>query len=197
MNKLGSVCVFSGGSMGNQPQFEEAAIAMGKELGRRRFGLVYGGGSGGLMGAVARAAQDAGSSVVGVIPEALTNHEMMREQIGEQIVVETLHERKAIMASLSDAFIILPGGFGTLDELFEMVIWLQLGLHDKPVGLLNVASFYDAMLDWLEHSIANGFIQPEHRGFIVVDDDPVRLIDRLERHQPPPGMGRRMGVDAA
>ena len=197
MNNLGSICIFCGSSMGNDPQFKTAAIAVGHELGHRRMGLVYGGGSVGLMGAVAKAGQEAGSSVVGVIPESLTSHEMMGEQIGEQIIVETMHERKAIMASLADAFIVLPGGFGTLDELFEMVIWEQLGLHDKPVGLLNIGGYYDAMLEWVDSSIASGFIQAAHRDLLVTETEPAALIDLLEGHRPPPGLGHWLSVDEA
>ncbi len=197
MNDIGSVCVFCGASMGNKPEFREAAVAVGKELGRRRLGLVYGGGSVGLMGAVARAAQEAGSSVVGVIPESLTSHEMMGEQIGEQIIVETIHERKAIMASLSDAFMVLPGGFGTLDELFEMVIWEQLGIHEKPLGLLNVKGYFDHMLAWVEHAVSNGFIRPEYRELIVISSDAFTLLERMEEHRPPPGLVHWLSVDEA
>ena len=196
MNDLGSACVFCGASMGAQPVYEEAAVALGRELGRRRVGLVYGGGSVGLMGALAHAAQESGCSVVGVIPESLTSREIMGARIGELIVVDTIHERKAIMASLSDAFVTLPGGFGALDELFEMVTWGQIGIHAKPVGLLNVGGYFDPLLQWVDHSIEQGFIRPHHQELIVVDAEPATLIDRLQNHTPPPGLAQRLSMDS-
>ena len=196
MNHLGSVCVFCGASMGGHPRYQEAAIALGQELGRRRMGLVYGGGSIGLMGALARAAQESGSSVVGVVPEMLAPGEIMGERIGELIVVDTIHERKAIMASLSDAFVTLPGGFGTLDELFEMVTWGQVGIHAKPVGLLNVGGYFDSLLQWVEHGIEQGFIRPHHQELIVIDTKPAALIERLQNHTPPPGIVQRLSIDS-
>ena len=138
MNELKTICVFCGGNAGARPTYIEKAVAFGKELAARKMTLVYGGGSVGLMGQVAHAALDHGSAVVGIIPEHLTTKELMGYPIGELIVVDTMHLRKAKMAELSDAFVALPGGFGTLDELFEILTWGQLGLHNKPIGLLNV-----------------------------------------------------------
>jgi uncharacterized protein (TIGR00730 family) len=197
VNELGSVCVFCGANVGSQPIYEEAAVELGQELGRRRLGLVYGGGSVGLMGALARAARDAGSSVVGVVPETLAGREIMGEQIGELIVVETMHERKAIMASLAETFVALPGGFGTMDELFEMVTWGQIGIHNKPVGLLNVAGFYDALVAWVDNAVDVEFIRAEYRDLMIVDANPGDLLDRLSRHVPPAGLVQWLGVEDA
>jgi uncharacterized protein (TIGR00730 family) len=189
-----NVCVFCGANMGNQPHYLEAAVTMGRELGRRGLGLVYGGGSVGLMGALARAAEEAGSKVVGVIPESLTGREIMGDQIGELIVVESMHERKAAMASLADAFIAMPGGFGTMDELFEMVTWGQLGIHNKPVGLLNIAAYFDPLVQWMESSIDQGFIRPQHRSLLVIADEPALLLEKLGTHTPPAGLVQSLSV---
>ena len=188
MNELNTVCVFCGANTGADPRYLDAAAAFGEELGRRGMALVYGGGSVGLMGAVARAAQSAGVSVIGVIPTGLTSRELMGQAIGELTVVETMHERKALMASLSDAVVALPGGFGTLDELFEAITWGQIGLHAKPIGLLNVAGYFDALIAFVDHGVREGFIRLRHRDLFLVDDDPARLLDRLAVHQPPVGL---------
>lgn len=197
MRDLGSVCVFCGASMGNRTHYLEAAVALGHELGRRRLGLVYGGGSVGLMGALARAAQEAGSNVVGVIPQSLTGREVMGDRIGELIVVETMHERKAIMASLADAFLAMPGGYGTMDELFEMVTWGQIGIHSKPVGLLNVAGYFDPLVQWVDRGIDEGFIRSQHRDLLLMEEEPATLLERLRTHTPPPGLVKWLGVDDA
>src|SRR5687768_11014666 len=141
MNNLKTICVFCGGNAGVWPSYAENAIALGKELAARGLGLVYGGGSVGLMGVIAQSALAHGCAVVGIIPEHLTSEELMGHPIGDLIVVDTMHTRKAKMAALSDAFVAMPGGFGTLDELFEAVTWGQIGLHEKPIGLLNVDGF--------------------------------------------------------
>jgi cytokinin riboside 5'-monophosphate phosphoribohydrolase len=197
MNELSAVCVFCGASMGAQSVYEKAAIAMGKELGRRRLALVYGGGSVGLMSVLARTAQKSGCSVMGVIPASLTGRELMGDQIGELIVVETTHERKAIMASMSDAFVALPGGFGTLDELFEMVTWAQLGIHAKPVGLLNVAGYFDPLLQWVDRGIEQGFIRSRYRELMLADNEPAALLDRLQVHTLPPGLVQWLSLEDA
>ncbi len=197
MNRLNSVCVFCGANQPARPEYEAGAIAMGRELSRRNLGLVYGGGSVGLMGALARAARDNGGNVVGVIPESLTTREIMGEKIGELIVVETMHERKAIMASLADAFVAMPGGFGTMDELFEAITWGQLGIHAKPIGLLNIRGYFDSVLQWIEHGVAEGFVRPQHRGLLTVDVEPASLLDRLAVVQPPPGLLTQVNLDEA
>ena len=140
-----------------------AAETLGRELVRRDIGLVYGGGSVGLMGVLARTVHERGGDVLGVIPEPLTTREMAGDNIGETIVVETMHERKALMNEHSDAFIALPGGFGTLDELFEAITWGQLGIHRKPIGLLNVDGYFDPLLQWIDHRSRKGFVRPHHR----------------------------------
>jgi hypothetical protein len=188
MNHLTSIAVFCGANDGTQPVYLDAARALGAELGRRRLGLVYGGGSVGLMGTVARTARDQGCRVVGVIPGMLTTKELMGQQIGDLIVVETMHERKATMVKMADAFIAMPGGFGTMDELFEVITWGQLGLHVKPIGLFNVGGFFDSLVAFIDHAVAEGFIRPRYRRLFVVERDPARLLDQLAAHQAPPGL---------
>ncbi len=195
MIDLSSVCVFCGANAGQRSVYTKAAVALGQALGEHKLGLVYGGGSVGLMGIIARSAQDSGCRVVGVIPESLTTQELMGEKIGELIIVDSMHERKAIMASLADAFIAMPGGFGTLDELFEMITWGQLGIHAKPVGLLNVDNYYDPLLQLIDRSVDEGFILASHRQLVVVDHDPSALIKRLAVYQAPPGLVKRVNLD--
>jgi uncharacterized protein (TIGR00730 family) len=195
MNEISSICVFCGANPGQRPVYVDAAVALGQELGRRQLGLVYGGGSVGLMGALARAARDSGVHVVGVIPESLTTRELMGEKIGELIIVESMHERKAIMASLADAFIALPGGFGTLEELFEVITWSQLGIHTKPIGLLNIAGFFDPLLRFIDHGVAEGFIRTQHRSLAITGDEPGTLLDGLQVYHAPPGLVKWLNID--
>jgi uncharacterized protein (TIGR00730 family) len=197
MNTLHAIGVFCGANPGIQPVYVETAVALGQELGRRGLRLVYGGGSVGLMGALARAAHDAGAPVVGVIPGRLTAREIMGHKIGDLIVVETMHERKAKMAALADGFIALPGGLGTMDELAEALTWGQLGIHAKPIGLLNINGYYDALLQWFDHGVAEGFIRPHHRKLVVEGADPAGLIEQLQAHVPPPGIVKWMDLDKA
>jgi uncharacterized protein (TIGR00730 family) len=159
--------------------------------------LVYGGGSVGLMGEVARTARDSGCAVVGFIPEHLSTKELMGYPIGELIVVTTMHERKARMAAMADAFIAMPGGFGTLDELFEAITWGQIGLHHKPIGLLNVGGFFDPLIHYIDHCVVEGFIRPQHRALFVVENEPARLLDQLAAHIPPPGLVSSEGLERA
>lgn len=156
-------------------------------MARRGIGLVYGGGSVGMMGAVARSVRDNGGAVHGVIPTPLKSKEVSGEPIGHLEVVDSMHTRKARMAELADAFIALPGGFGTLEELFETITWTQLGIHRKPIGLLNSAGFYDPLLGMIEHFIEQGFIRPQYRALLVAESDPVALLDRLVVHEAPDG----------
>jgi uncharacterized protein (TIGR00730 family) len=197
MHELKTICVFCGGNAGGKPIYAEMAVAMGKELAAHAMGLVYGGGSIGLMGKVARAALEHGCTVVGIIPEILTTKELMGHPIGELMVVTTMHERKAKMAAMSDAFIALPGGFGTLDELFEVITWGQIGLHAKPIGLLNVGGFFNPLIRYVDHCVDEGFVRPQHKQLFLVDDEPARLLDRLMAHQLPPGLVRSEGLDRA
>lgn len=197
MSELKTICVFCGGNAGVKPLYTQMAVALGKELGARRLNLVYGGGSVGLMGQLAHAALDHGSGVIGFIPEHLTTKELMGYPIGELIVVPTMHERKFKMAEMADAFIAMPGGFGTMDELFEIITWAQIGLHHKSIGLLNVGGFFDPLIQHIDHCVEEGFIRPHHRDLFLADDEPARLIDRLQTHQPPPGLVKSGDLERA
>lgn len=181
-----SVCVFCGSAPGSNPGYAAAARAVGAELARRGLGLVYGGGRVGLMGEVATAALAAGGAVVGVIPHALSAKEIAFAEATELVIVDTMHARKALMADRADAFVALPGGYGTCDELFEILTWAQLGIHRKPVGLLNVNGFFTPLLAWLDHVVAEGLLKPKHRGLLLVSESVPDLLDRLAAYTPPP-----------
>ena len=179
-----SVCVYCGSRPGERPAYAEAARAVGTEIGRRGWQLVYGGGRAGLMGEVADAALAAGATVVGVIPESLMGRELGHRGLTELHVVQTMHERKTMMAERSDAFLALPGGIGTFEELFEVWTWRQLGYHVKPLGLLNVAGYYDALLSFLTHSRAQGFMTSAQTDLLHVGDNPTALLERLAELAP-------------
>ncbi|MBC7950381.1 MAG: TIGR00730 family Rossman fold protein [Rhodospirillaceae bacterium] len=186
MPSLKHVCVFCGSSMGAKPAYAQAAEALGRLLAQRGLGLVYGGGDVGLMGVLARAALAAGGEVTGVIPEALQKMEGVGHlELTNLHVVGSMHDRKALMAELSDAFIALPGGIGTLEELFEVWTWGQLGLHPKPLGFLDVDGYYDHLHAFLDHSQAQGFLRDRHRAMAAVESDPATLLARLDAYQPP------------
>jgi len=180
-----SVCVFTGSNGGARTEYAQAARDMGRVLAERGWRLVYGGGCVGLMGVLAEELLAAGGEVIGVIPESLVAKEVAHHGVTELKVVKTMHERKALMADLSDGFVAMPGGFGTLDEFFEIVTWAQLGLHRKPCGLLNVHGYFDALLGFLAHAVQEGFVRREHHAMIIVADSPKALLDRMEKHQPP------------
>lgn len=184
MNALHSVCVFCGSQPGARPDYVEAARELGGLLARRGLRLIYGGGHVGLMGAVADAALGAGGQAVGVIPEHLMQPEVAHQGLTELLVVDSMHTRKREMAARADAFVVLPGGYGTFEEMFEMVTWLQLQLHSKPIGLLNVEGYYDALLDFLRHAAAEGFIRPQHWDLLIVESGPELLLERLRLHLP-------------
>jgi uncharacterized protein (TIGR00730 family) len=173
------LCVFCGSSTGNQRAYSDAAEALGAVLAERGIGLVYGGGNVGLMGVIADAVMAAGGKVIGVIPQSLADREIAHTGITELRVVDSMHARKAMMAELADAFIAMPGGVGTFEEFFEVVTWTQLGLHRKPCGLLDVNGFYAPLAAFIDQAVTEGFIKPVHRAAIVVDSDPVRLLDTL------------------
>jgi uncharacterized protein (TIGR00730 family) len=175
------VCVFCGASSGRLPDYVEAARAFGSAAAERRLGIVYGGGRVGLMGAVADGALGAGGEVIGVIPQELVDRELAHRGLSELHVVGSLHERKALMAELSDAFVALPGGFGTLDELLEQLTWSQLGLHAKPVGLLDVAGYWAPLIGLARHATDEGFVRESDLRAIAVGEDARALLDRLER----------------
>jgi uncharacterized protein (TIGR00730 family) len=184
------VCVFCGSSEGDRPEYRAAAAALGREIASRDLGLVFGGGGIGLMGVVADAVMEAGGHVIGVIPKALVDREIAHSRVPDLRVVASMHERKAMMAALSHVFIAAPGGFGTFEELCEVVTWSQLGLHQKRCGLLNVAGFYDPLLRLFDDAVAAGFIRPSNRRLIDSDADPARLLDLLfAEPAPAPGPG--------
>ncbi|WP_256830583.1 TIGR00730 family Rossman fold protein [Pseudomonas sp. Pse1] len=181
---LTSVCVFCGASTGSNPAYREAAIALGKELARRQLTLVYGGGAVGLMGIVADAALAAGGEVIGIIPESLKSKEIGHKGLTRLEVVDGMHARKARMAELSDAFIALPGGLGTFEELFEVWTWGQLGYHGKPLGLLEVNGFYSKLTAFLDHVVGEGFVRSHHRDMLQTSESPQDLLDALDTWQP-------------
>jgi uncharacterized protein (TIGR00730 family) len=173
--------------------YAEAAREFGRLLASHGLGLVFGGGHIGLMGVVADAVLAAGGEVIGVIPQSLMARELGHGGLTELHVVETMHQRKALMSDLSDGFAALPGGFGTADELFEILTWAQLGIHARPVGLLNTAGFFDPLLAWLDHAVAEGFLRAAHREMIVVEERPGDLLGRLLRHRPAPATEKWIG----
>jgi uncharacterized protein (TIGR00730 family) len=177
----GRVCVYAGSTAGARPQYADAARAFARALCARERGIVFGGGRIGLMGALADEALARGGEVIGVIPQHLMEREVAHQSLTELRVVATMHERKALMAELADAFVALPGGIGTLEELVEMLTWAQLGLHAKPVGIVNVAGYFDALLAFLQHAVAEGFLSPATRELLTVRSDPETLLDELDR----------------
>ncbi len=179
MTKPFSVCVYCGSRSGTNPVFTEAANQVGRWIGERGGQLVYGGGKNGLMGTVANATQAAGGRVVGVIPKSLVEKEHANRDCDELIIVDTMHERKHLMAHHAQAFLALPGGIGTFEELFEVWTWHQLGYHAKPVGLLNVAGYYDGLLGFLHAGVHNGFMSEWQMGLLQVDTDHVALLERM------------------
>jgi uncharacterized protein (TIGR00730 family) len=174
-----SICVFCGSSSGSRPEYAAVARELGELLARRRIGVVFGGGHVGMMGQLADAALAARGTVVGVIPEHLMRPEVAHQRLDELIVVDSMHTRKRTMAERADAFVVLPGGFGTFEEMFEMVTWLQLRLHTKPVGVVNCLGYFDHLLAFLQHAADEGFIRPQHRGLLMVDSSPARLVERI------------------
>ncbi len=178
------VLVFCGSSPGARPEYAEAAASLGRLLAERRLELVYGGASVGLMGAIADATLAAGGAAIGVIPNRLVEAEVAHAGLTKLHIVETMHERKALMSELSDAVIALPGGTGTLDELFELFTWSQLGLHRMPLGVLNIAGYWDPLLAFLEHAVDERFLRAEHLETLIVSQDAGALLDALAEHRP-------------
>jgi uncharacterized protein (TIGR00730 family) len=184
-NGMKRICVYCGSSPGRLPDYVNAARDLGAELAARGLGLVYGGASVGVMGAVADAVLDHGGEVIGVIPHSLATKEVAHHGLDELLVVSSMHERKARMAELSDGFIALPGGWGTIEEIFEMLTWSQLGFHRNPCGLLNISSYYDELFAFLEHAIDQRFVKEEHRPMIMMEREPVALLDRFAEYRAP------------
>lgn len=182
---LEKICVYCGSNSGRQPEYLEQARAFGHELVKRDIALVYGGAAVGLMGAVADAVLQAGGRAIGIIPEHLINKELAHKGLTELHVVQTMHERKAMMAELADGFVALPGSVGTLEEIFETWTWAQLEMHRKPCGLLNIAGYYDALATFLDHTVAEAFMRPQHRAMLAIESDPAALLDRFTSYQPP------------
>lgn len=184
---MNRICVFCGSSTGKRTAYVEQARALGQKMVAKSLGLVYGAGGIGLMGTVADAVIEAGGEVIGIIPYALATKERAHMR-ADMRVVNTMHERKAMMADLSDAFIAMPGGFGTFEELMEIITWGQLGIHQKPIGLLNVEGYYDPLLAMIDHAIEEGFILPRYRDLIVVAANAEELLEGLSRYQPMEGI---------
>ena len=184
MNLINRVCVFCGSSCGTSQEYRRAAENLGQLLAKRNIGLVYGGGCIGLMGALADAALAAGGEVVGVIPDSLLRREVGHRGVTRLHVVETMHQRKAFMADLADAFIALPGGYGTLEEFCEIVTWSQLGIQQKPCGLLNVERYWDGLLAMLDHAVNEGFLRQENRELVLVASTPEGILERLQEWEP-------------
>lgn len=180
-----TICVYCGSNSGKLPQYREAARILGHELAVRGIGLVYGGAGIGVMGAIADAVLEKGGEVFGVIPSALATREVAHGGLTELFVVNSMHERKAKMAEMSDGFVALPGGWGTIEEIFEMLTWGQLGLHKKPCGLLNTSSYYDHLFIFLEHAISQHFVKAEFRPMIIMDQSAAALLDRFQDYRAP------------
>ncbi len=178
------MCVFCGSQAGARPAYVAMARELGARLAQRGMTLIYGGGHVGMMGAIADAALAGGGKVVGVIPEHLMRPEVAHQALTELLIVDSMHTRKRVMSERADAFIVLPGGYGTFEEMFEMITWLQLRLHVKPVGMINVEGYFDHLLDFLRYSAAEGFIRREHWDLLIVEPTPDLLLERLRLHQP-------------
>ena len=176
----GKICVFTGSRPGARPEYAEAARRLGRALVERKLGLVYGGGNVGLMSVVADTVLAMKGQVTGVIPDALVTKEVAHEGLSELRIVKSMHERKAVMADLSDGFIAMPGGIGTMEEFFEVLSWAQLGIHNKPCALLNAGDYYRPLINFLDHAVAEDFLKPAHRSLLFVEAEPETLLDRIE-----------------
>jgi uncharacterized protein (TIGR00730 family) len=174
------ICVFTGSSPGARSEYAAAARELGRLLVERGYGLVYGGGNIGLMAVAADAVLERRGEVIGVIPESLVDKELAYRGLSELRIVKSMHERKAVMAEMSDGFMGLPGGIGTMEEFFEVLSWAQLGLHDKPCGFLNVCGYYEHIIRFLDRAVDEGFVKPKHRSLLIVEEEPERLLDRFE-----------------
>ena len=184
------ICVFCGSSPGSGPEYLDAAKQLGYTLASKNIGLVFGGARVGIMRKIAESVLEKGGEVIGVIPKGLVEKEVAFTGLADLRVVGSMHERKALMADLSDGFIALPGGLGTIEEFFEVVTWAQLGIHSKPCGLLNVKQYFNRLLDFLDHTVTEKFVELEHRSMILVDENPEKLLQKFESYHPP-------GIDKA
>ena len=179
-----TLCVFAGSSPGTRAEYRRAAVDLGREVAARGIVLVYGGARVGLMGSLADAALQAGGQVIGVMPEALVAKEVAHTGLSQLRIVSSMHERKRLMAELADAFVALPGGLGTLEELAEMLTWAQLGLHSKPVGLVNVQGYFTRLIDFLDHAVTERFLAEAHRALLLVAETPAQLLGLMASHHP-------------
>ena len=184
MNSIKSIAIFCGSSTGSNPEYKTKAKALGAYLGRNNYHLVYGGGNIGLMGTIANAALENGGEVTGVLPHFLNRKEVGHVALSKLILVDSMHERKQKIEQLSDAFIAMPGGFGTLEEVSEMLTWAQLGLHQKPIGLYNINGFYNPLLSQLDLMVDEGFLKPQNRSIVLSEIDPEKLVQSLISHKP-------------
>jgi len=175
------ICVFTGSRQGSRPPYVEAAKELGRLLVERGYGIVYGGGNVGLMNVIANTMLELHGHVTGVIPDTLVSKEVAHQGLSDLRVVGSMHERKALMAELSDGFIAMPGGIGTMEEFFEVLSWAQLGIHAKPCGLLNVSGYYDPLIQFLDHAVSEDFIKPKHRALMIVEREPEKLLERFEK----------------
>lgn len=190
------ICVYCGSGLGNRAEYAEAAASLGKALVEDGVGLVFGGGRIGMMGAAARAVLDGGGEAIGVIPQSLMDRDLALLDVTDLRIVPDMHQRKAMMAELADAFIALPGGFGTVEELFEILTWAQLGFHAKPVGLLNVSGYFDHLIRFVEHAVTEGFIAPGYLALLLVNERPADLLAMLEGYETPEVDKAQWALDA-
>ncbi|AEH47871.1 MULTISPECIES: TIGR00730 family Rossman fold protein [Parageobacillus] len=179
-----SICVFCGSNYGNDMEYRQAARELGKFLASKKISLIYGGGKAGLMGEIANAVLSHKGRVIGIIPKFLKDKELAHDNISELFIVDTMHTRKAKMYELADGFIVMPGGYGTYEELFEVLSWLQIGIHNKPIGLLNVNGFFDPLIKMLEHTVDKGFAKPENLKLVISADNVVTLYQLMENFKP-------------
>jgi uncharacterized protein (TIGR00730 family) len=185
MSDIRRLAIFCGSNPGARPEYVAGAHAFGRVLCQRGIGVVYGGSSVGLMAAVADSVLAELGDIIGVIPRMLVEREVAHQSLGDLRIVDSMHERKALMAELSDGFVALPGGIGTLEEFFEIWTWAQLGVHDKPCGLLNIAGYFDPLLEFLDRTVEEQFVRDVHRSMVIVESDPVALLDRFDVYVPP------------
>jgi uncharacterized protein (TIGR00730 family) len=185
VSEIRRLAIFCGSNPGARSDYMDAARSLGRLLAHRGIGVVYGGSNVGLMAALADAMQDELGDIIGVIPRMLVDREVANTALSDLRIVDSMHERKAMMAELADGFIALPGGIGTLEEFFETWTWAQLGMHAKPCGLLNVAGYFDPLLEFLDHAVAEKFVRDVHRSMVVVESDPVALLARFDSYEPP------------
>ena len=185
MTGIKRLAVFCGSSPGSRPAYVDAARAFGRLLSERGIGVVYGGSNVGVMAALANEVLDNNGEIIGVIPRLLVEREVAHRELADLRIVESMHERKALMAELCDGFVALPGGIGTLEEFFEVWTWAQLGVHDKPCGLLNVAGYFDGLLSFIDRAVEERFVRDAHRAMLIVEEEPLRLLERFSSYEPP------------